>query len=174
MGPAVSLAGRDIGQDFSRKDGWSMYHGETVPGFPGHPHRGFETVTIVRQGLIDHSDSLGAAARFGMGDVQWLTAGRGVVHSEMFPLLDRTGPNTLHVYLFDESGRLTQPADIQVTIAEPAESLGPIDVALQPAGPGHYIGDGLTFPSAGTWTLPVVVRLDEFTAVTAATPVRVR
>src|SRR5665647_204111 len=74
MGPDASLAGRDIGQDFSRKDGWSMYHGSTVPGFPAHPHRGFETVTIVRKGLIDHSDSLGAVARFGRGDVQWLTA----------------------------------------------------------------------------------------------------
>ena len=60
----------------------------TVPGFPQHPHRGFETVTFVRQGLIDHSDSLGATARFGRGDVQWLTAGDGIVHCEMFPLLD--------------------------------------------------------------------------------------
>ena len=98
MGPAASLAGRDIGQDFSRKDGWSMYHGSTVPGFPAHPHRGFETVTIVRKGLIDHSDSLGAKARFGLGDVQWLTAGRGVVHSEMFPLLDQAAPNPLELF----------------------------------------------------------------------------
>jgi redox-sensitive bicupin YhaK (pirin superfamily) len=98
FGPAASLDGHDIGQDFEGKDGWRMYHGDVVPGFPQHPHRGFETVTIVRKGYIDHSDSLGAAARFGMGDVQWLTAGRGVVHSEMFPLLDRNGPNTLELF----------------------------------------------------------------------------
>jgi redox-sensitive bicupin YhaK (pirin superfamily) len=98
FGPEASLAGHDIGQDFGNPDGWSMYHGDVVPGFPQHPHRGFETVTIVRQGYIDHSDSLGAAARFGMGDVQWLTAGAGVVHSEMFPLLDRHGPNTLELF----------------------------------------------------------------------------
>jgi len=98
LGPAASLAGRDMGQDFEGVDGWRMYHGQVVPGFPAHPHRGFETVTYVRSGLIDHSDSLGAAARFGRGDVQWLTAGAGVVHSEMFPLLDRDGPNTLELF----------------------------------------------------------------------------
>jgi redox-sensitive bicupin YhaK (pirin superfamily) len=98
LGPDASLAGRDIGQDFAGKDGWRMYHGDVVPGFPQHPHRGFETVTIVRKGYIDHSDSLGATARFGMGDVQWLTAGAGVVHSEMFPLLDRNGPNVLELF----------------------------------------------------------------------------
>src|SRR5215208_3281392 len=42
MGPAASLEGRDIGQDFAGKDGWRMYHGAVVPGFPHHPHRGFE------------------------------------------------------------------------------------------------------------------------------------
>lgn len=101
MAPAVSaaaMAGRDMGQDFSRKDGWSMYHGRTVPGFPAHPHRGFETVTIVRKGLIDHADSLGAAARFGGGDVQWVTAGQGIVHSEMFPLLQSDAANPLELF----------------------------------------------------------------------------
>jgi redox-sensitive bicupin YhaK (pirin superfamily) len=98
MGPAAPLEARDLGMDFSGADGWSMYHGSIVPGFPQHPHRGFETVTYVRQGIIDHSDSLGATARFGRGDVQWLTAGAGIVHCEMFPLLDRTGPNTTELF----------------------------------------------------------------------------
>ena len=95
---AVELQERQIGSDFSRKDGFSMYHGQHVPGFPGHPHRGFETVTLVRKGLIDHADSLGAAARFGGGDVQWLTAGRGIQHSEMFPLLRTDQPNPLELF----------------------------------------------------------------------------
>jgi len=98
LGPVASLEARDIGMDFSGADGWSMYHGSTVPGFPQHPHRGFETVTFMRQGTIDHSDSLGATARFGRGDAQWLTAGRGIVHCEMMPLLERTGPNPSELF----------------------------------------------------------------------------
>jgi redox-sensitive bicupin YhaK (pirin superfamily) len=98
FGPKAGLGGRAIGSDFSGKEGWSMYHGDVVPGFPQHPHRGFETVTITRKGLIDHSDSMGAAARYGRGDVQWLTAGRGIVHAEMFPLLDQERDN--HAELF--------------------------------------------------------------------------
>jgi hypothetical protein len=98
FGPAASLGGRQLGSDFSRQGGWSMYHGLEVPGFPAHPHRGFETVTLVRRGRIDHSDSLGAAARFGDGDVQWLTAGRGIVHAEMFPLLDENADNPLELF----------------------------------------------------------------------------
>lgn len=98
LAPAASLEGRSIGQDFAGIDGWNMYHGDTVPGFPQHPHRGFETVTYVRDGWCDHSDSLGATARFGQGDVQWLTAGEGIVHSEMFPLFDTDKPNPLHLF----------------------------------------------------------------------------
>jgi redox-sensitive bicupin YhaK (pirin superfamily) len=98
LGPAASLEGRNLGEDFAGKDGWRMYHGRTVPGFPQHPHRGFETVTIVRRGHIDHSDSLGATARFGSGDVQWLTAGGGIVHAEMFPLLEAGKPNPVELF----------------------------------------------------------------------------
>ncbi|MFT4628875.1 MAG: redox-sensitive bicupin YhaK (pirin superfamily) [Myxococcota bacterium] len=98
MGPAASLAGRNIGMDFAGTDGWRMYHGDVIPGFPRHPHRGFETVTIARQGLIDHSDSMGATARFGHGDCQWMTAGEGVVHSEMFPLVHRDRGNPAELF----------------------------------------------------------------------------
>lgn len=98
MGPKDSLAGRHLGQDFIVKDGYRMYHGQRVPGFPGHPHRGFETVTVVKTGLVDHADSLGAAGRYGNGDVQWMTAGKGVQHSEMFPLLNEDKDNPLELF----------------------------------------------------------------------------
>lgn len=98
LGPAASLAGHRIGQDFAGVDGWRMYHGETVPGFPRHPHRGFETVTVVRTGLLDHSDSMGATARYGQGDVQWLTAGGGIQHAEMFPLLRPNQENPVELF----------------------------------------------------------------------------
>ncbi len=98
LGPAAALNGRNLGSDFAGKDGWSMYHGQVVPGFPRHPHRGFETVTVTRRGHIDHSDSLGATARYGDGDVQWMTAGSGIVHAEMFPLLASDRPNPAELF----------------------------------------------------------------------------
>ena len=98
LGVSTPLTGRNMGSDFSGKDGWSMYHGSSIPGFPSHPHRGFETITIGRQGYIDHSDSLGAKARFGKGDVQWMTAGKGIVHSEMFPMVNTTEGNPTELF----------------------------------------------------------------------------
>jgi quercetin 2,3-dioxygenase len=182
LGPAASLAGRDIGQDFAGKDGWRMYHGDTVPGFPQHPHRGFETVTIVRRGLIDHSDSLGAAARFGRGDVQWLTAGKGIVHAEMFPLLDRSEPNPLELFQIwlnlpraskmvqpyfsmlwdhtiprhvarDGGGRTTEVTVVAGSLAEARPQLPPPDSWASRADADVAIWSIRMQPGA-TWTLP--------------------
>jgi redox-sensitive bicupin YhaK (pirin superfamily) len=99
LGPEPThFKGRNLGDDFIVKDGFRMYHGRTVPGFPGHPHRGFETITLVRKGWVDHADSMGAAGRYGNGDVQWMTAGKGVQHSEMFPLLNKNSANPLELF----------------------------------------------------------------------------
>eukprot|EP00746_Dinoflagellata_sp_MGD_P134295 gnl/MRDRNA2_/MRDRNA2_68125_c0_seq1.p1 gnl/MRDRNA2_/MRDRNA2_68125_c0~~gnl/MRDRNA2_/MRDRNA2_68125_c0_seq1.p1 ORF type:complete len:377 (+),score=60.44 gnl/MRDRNA2_/MRDRNA2_68125_c0_seq1:114-1133(+) len=98
MGPKGGTKGHSIGADFGNPAGWNMYHGKDVPGFPRHPHRGFETVTVVRHGVIDHTDSLGCCGRFGGGDVQWMTAGAGICHCEMFPLLNTSDKNRLELF----------------------------------------------------------------------------
>ncbi len=98
LGPDMPLSRRNLGQDFDLSNDWKMYHGYTVPGFPEHPHRGFETVTIVLEGFVDHSDSAGQVGRYGQGDVQWMTAGSGMQHAEMFPLLNQDRDNPLHLF----------------------------------------------------------------------------
>jgi quercetin 2,3-dioxygenase len=65
--------------DDFRNDNPSDY----LAGFPWHPHRGIETITYVLAGTVDHGDSLGNRGSLGAGDVQWMTAGRGILHQEM-------------------------------------------------------------------------------------------
>ncbi len=84
------------------------------------------------------------------------------------------GANVLHVYLLDADGRATQPAGIEVSLTEEDQGIGPLDVEIAGAGPGHYTADSLTIPGAGTWTLTVTLRLDEFTATRASTEFPVR
>lgn len=98
MEPTYYIEGRSIGQDFDPREPWRMYHGDKIPGFPVHPHRGFETVTIVEDGVIDHTDSLGGNGRYAKGDVQWLTAGEGVQHCEMFPLVNDEKENPFEIF----------------------------------------------------------------------------
>ncbi len=88
---------RGSGNDYDMSQPYRMYYGDNAPGFPQHPHRGFETITIALEGFIDHSDSLGNGWGYGNGVLQWLTAGRGIVHGENFPLLNRDKSNPLRV-----------------------------------------------------------------------------
>jgi len=154
LGPDASeLAGRTIGQDFSRQDGWSMYHGSDVPGFPQHPHRGFETVTYLSSGYVDHADSLGATARYGPGDVQWMTAGSGIQHAEMFPLLDRDGRNRLQLFQLwinlPRSAKMAPPAFEMLW----AESIPQITAAgsLVRVIAGSFAGERAPAPPPHSW-----------------------
>ena len=63
-----------------------------LAGFPWHPHRGIETITYVLAGTVEHGDSLGNRGQMGAGDVQWMTAGSGILHQEM-PKGDPAGPD---------------------------------------------------------------------------------
>jgi len=99
--------------DFDMEADWRMYFGEIVPGFPAHPHRGFETITVVLQGTVDHTDGLGSKGRYGAGDVQWMTAGKGMQHAEMFPMLMTDKKNTLELFQIwlslDRQHRMVKP-----------------------------------------------------------------
>lgn len=97
MSPATTPTNWRLGEDFGSDRGYNMYHGSKVPGFPSHPHRGFETITYARRGFIDHFDSLGNSGRYGNGDVQWMTSGKGMQHAEMFPLLNTDKPNPFEI-----------------------------------------------------------------------------
>jgi len=154
LGPERSLQGRNLGADFSYRNGWSMYHGVAVPGFPQHPHRGFETVTVVRRGYVDHSDSLGATARYGEGDVQWLTTGSGIMHAEMFPLLEPDRPNPLELFqiwlnLPPESKMV--PAYFGMLWSETIPTIAPAPGVTVDAIAGHLNGRVAPSPPPDSW-----------------------
>eukprot|EP00949_MAST-11_sp_MAST-11-sp1_P004836 g4836.t1 len=89
---------RGSGADFDAEKVYRMYHGNSIPGFPQHGHLGIEIITGTIEGVIDHADSCGNAARYGGGDVQIMTAGAGIRHSEMFPLLRDSEPNRIKCF----------------------------------------------------------------------------
>ncbi|AKL94778.1 pirin-like protein [Clostridium aceticum] len=156
--PSLDLEGKKLGEDFDLSSPWKMYYGKEVPGFPVHPHRGFETVTIVLQGYVDHSDSNGAAGRYGAGDVQWMTAGSGMQHAEMFPLIYEDKENTLELFqvwlnlpakdkFVDPYYKMLWAEDIPVVIEEgPAGAKAKINVIA-----GSYKGTKSLDPNPNSW-----------------------
>ena len=90
-----------------------------LAGFPWHPHRGIETITYVLAGTVEHGDSLGNRGRMGPGDVQWMTAGRGILHQEM-PKGDEKG--RMHGFQLwsnlPSSLKMTQPRYQDISAAD--------------------------------------------------------
>ena len=136
-------------------------------GFPWHPHRGIETITYMLEGEVDHGDSMGNSGTIGAGDVQWMTAGSGIIHQEM-PRGDargRMGGFQLWANL-PASQKMTEPRYRGIAAGEiPAEevrrrprsgdlrevgaSTGPVqDIVIEP----EYLD--VTLEPDATWTHP--------------------
>ena len=84
--PKEEIAPRLAGNDYAKYLGYRMYKGKVTPGFPLHTHWGYETITYVSEGYVDHFDSMGNQGRYGFGDLQWITASSRYGHNEMYPL----------------------------------------------------------------------------------------
>lgn len=92
------LLDHEIGEDIDESLPFRMYYGDRIPGFPVHSHRGFETITVVLDGVVDHHDSHGNHGRYKKGDVQWMTAGSGIRHTELFPLVNDYEDNRTELF----------------------------------------------------------------------------
>lgn len=84
--PQEEINARQVGNDYTKFVGYRMYKGKVTPGFPLHSHWGYECLTYVAEGYVDHFDSMGNQGRFGFGDLQWTTASSRFAHCEMYPL----------------------------------------------------------------------------------------
>lgn len=85
------------------------FDGKQTRGFPQHPHRGFETVTYMLDGAIEHRDHLGNVGRLHSGGIQWMTAGRGVLHSEM-PIAEKNYFHGFQLWVnLPASEKMTEP-----------------------------------------------------------------
>jgi redox-sensitive bicupin YhaK (pirin superfamily) len=137
-------------------------------GFPYHPHRGIETVTLVRSGVIAHRDSLGHAGQIGAGDIQWMTSGSGILHEEM-PQVRPEGIGGLQLWLnLPAREKMTRPKYRDLAgsrLAETAlEGGGRARVIAGAAAGGRLVGpvEGLAVaPHFLDVTLPAGARFRE-------------
>jgi redox-sensitive bicupin YhaK (pirin superfamily) len=130
-------------------------------GFPYHPHRGIETVTLVRTGEVQHRDSLGHRGSIGPGDIQWMTSGSGILHEEM-PQVRPEGIGGLQLWLnLPAREKMTRPKyrDLQADLLEEtsAEGGARIRVIAGEVAGGRLVGpvEGLAVaPKFADVTLP--------------------
>src|SRR5438067_9783888 len=113
-------------------------------GFPYHPHRGIETVTLVRKGEVKHSDSLGHKGSIGAGDIQWMTSGSGILHEEM-PQVRPEGIAGLQLWLnLPARDKMSRPKyrDLaaQQLVETPAEDGARLRVIAGDALDGRVVG----------------------------------
>ena len=120
-------------------------------GFPWHPHRGIETITYVLAGSVDHGDSLGNRGKLGAGDVQWMTAGRGILHQEM-PQGDSQG--RMHGFQLwanlPSSLKMTAPRYQDIKAAEIPEIVDDDGVEDWPIMTKHEVAERLAARIAAT------------------------
>ena len=168
-------------------------------GFPWHPHRGIETITYMLEGEVDHSDSLGNQGVIGPGDVQWMTAGSGIIHQEMPRGNERGRMGGFQLWLnLPAAHKMTDPhyqgvlaaeipvvkaggATIRVIAGKVGEVAGPIvsrwvdpeymDVALEPGA----VWEHPTTPGFAAWAYVFegAVRFGERTEAVVADPGRI-
>ena len=159
------VAGRQYNQDLDpyllvdelRSDDSKDYIG----GFPPHPHRGFETLTYMKEGLVRHRDHMGNEGVIGPGELQWMTAGRGVVHSEM-PEQEEGLFHGFQIWLNLPASEKMKPAayrDIRQTDTPKFTSSEKVQVTSI-AGKVEIEGESLSGPIQGLSTQPVYLDLE--------------
>ena len=122
-------------------------------GFPYHPHRGIETVTVVRKGEVRHGDSLGHRGAIGAGDIQWMTSGSGIMHEEM-PQVRPEGIAGLQLWLnLPARDKMSRPKyrDLQADGLPPATTDEGAEVRVIA---GEAMGGRLTGPVGGLAVAP--------------------
>lgn len=89
----VEIGGRDLNKDYKKKLGFKMYHDKAVSRFLMYAYWGYETITFVEKGYINHFDNMGNQGKFEFRDVQWVSASSRYSHNEMYPLANQEDHN---------------------------------------------------------------------------------
>ncbi|HZS32531.1 MAG TPA: pirin family protein [Methylomirabilota bacterium] len=122
-------------------------------GFPYHPHRGIETITIVRRGEVRHGDSLGHRGTIGAGDIQWMTSGSGILHEEM-PQVRPEGIAGLQLWLnLPAREKMTRPKYRDLASVQLSEIVIAEGARVRPIA-GEAAGGRVTGPVAGLAVAP--------------------